>query len=158
MDALFLELHFSVTGGAYTAIGDLELYCWLRAVRLPGHVDAAKLVAVDRRGGQLGVRESDLEIGRLASFVSLLEDLGFPARRLRVEGAFDTSDFWQHVVLRVTLNDDTETVELSLCSSGFEGEDADGLRRVFRWILETADAGDRRRWRNLTGPARPRED
>lgn len=150
MDAVFLDLHLTVTGGAFSAVGELQLYCWLRAVRLPGHVCSAKLVAVDRREGGLGVRESDLETERLAPLVSLLADLGFPARRPRVEGAFDTSDFWQHVVLRVTLNDDAETVELSLCSSGFEGEDASALRKVFRWILETAGVSDRAVRNNLT--------
>lgn len=152
MKAIFLDLHLSVTGGAYTTVGELQLYCWLRAVRLPDHLDAAKLVVVTRRGGKLEVREPPLEIRQVASLLSVLEDLGFPPRRPRVEDVFDTSDSWQNVVLRVRLNDDVGTLELSLCSSGFEGEDAGVLRKVFRWILETSQSNHRDLWSNLVSP------
>ncbi len=81
----------------------------------------------------------------------LLVNLGFPARPLRVKGVFDTSDAWQHVVLRAILNDDSETLELGLYCSGFEGEDAGGLRGMFGRLLGVAGLLGHGDWHNLTG-------
>ena len=153
MEHFFLDLHLTVTGGSFSTVGELHLYCWLRAVQLPGTASAGNLVTVrpSAATGELEVSESAVEARRAAPLVSLLEDLRFPAQRPLVEDVFDTSDFWQHVIFRVTLNDDSDAVELALCSSGFEGEDAAGLRAVFRGVLEIAGVTDQRCWHNLAG-------
>ncbi len=152
MESHFLDLHLTVTGGTYGAAGKLQLFCWLNAIRLPGAAPQSTLVTVyPAPQGELAVKESVPSARDVASFLRLLVNLGFPARPLRVEGVFDTSDAWQHVVLRAILNDDSETLELGLCCSGFEGDDADGLRGTFGRLLGIAGLLGRGDWYNLTG-------
>lgn len=154
MDFLFLDLQLTVTGGAFSIVGDLRLFCWLRAVKQGVERPArGKTVALRPSAAASGftTREREIEPRQIESLAARLERLRFPRAKPRVEEVFDTSDFWEHVVLRVTLNDDTDTLELSLCSSGFDGEDAAALRDLFQLLLEIADVPDPGDWKNLTG-------
>ncbi len=152
MESHFLDLHLTVTGGVYGAPGKLQLFCWLNAVRLPGAPSHSTLVTVyPTPQGELAVTESTLSKRDVATLLRLLVNLGFPARPLKVKRVFDTSDVWQHVVLRAILNDDADTLELGLCCSGFEGQDADGLRGAFQRLLSIAGPLGHGDWYNLTG-------
>ncbi len=152
MESHFLDLHLTVTGGVYGGAGKLQLFCWLNAVRLPRSAPQSTLVTVyPSVQGELVVKELVPSARDVASFLRLLVKLGFPARPLRVKGVFDTSDAWQHVVLRAILNDDSETLELGLYSSGFEGDDADSLRGAFQRLLGIAELLRHGVWYNLTG-------
>ena len=138
MDKFLLDLHLAVTAGAYNAVGELRLFCWLKAIRVPRMLDRGNLVVVrpDNPDGGLAARETDLPTSEVVPLVEALAELGFPAAKPRIDECFDTSDVWEHAVLRAMLNDDSDTLVLSLCASGFEGRDAPALRRVFRRILE----------------------
>ena len=153
MDKLLLDLHLAVTGGAYNTVGELRLFCWIKAIRIPRMLDCGHLVVVHpgNPDGELTAREIPLPTAEVEPLVTALEELGFPARSPGIDEVFDNSDLWEHAVLRALLGDDSRTLELSLCSSGFKGRDAGGLRRVFRRILEVAGVADPDTWHNLTG-------
>lgn len=149
----YLDLLLTVTGGSFNVVGRLRLFCWLKAIRNPGFEPRGRRVVVQpsEPGGQLEPREQEFEPGRVEGLVKALQDLGFPERPLQVEPVFDTSDVWEHVVLRVTLNDATAEVNLGLLASGFDGEDAEGLREVFRRLLDVVGLRRQSGWYNLTG-------
>lgn len=154
MDFLFLDLQLTVSGGAYSTVGDLQLFCWLRAFREDTARPArGKMVALcsPASASALTTAERELEPPQIEALAARLERLRFPCAKPRVEEVFDTSDSWQHVVLRATLNDETDTLELSLCSSGFDGEDAAALRDFFRLLLEIAGVPGPDGRKNLTG-------
>lgn len=155
MDAFFLDLNLTVTAGTYDTVGGLRLFCWIKAVRLGAERPArGRLVALHSSAGRgLVPSERELMPRELKSLVAHLHELRFPEAKPRVEGVFDTSDVWEHVVLRVALNDDTDTLELSLCASGFEGEDAGALRAAFGALLAAAGVLEEGDWFNLTGTA-----
>ncbi len=157
MDKFLLDLHLAITGGAYNTVGELRLFCWIKAIRIPRMLDRGSLAVVHQGnpGGELAARETRLPTAAVEPLVSALEELGFPARSPRIDEVFDTSDVWEHAILRAMVNDDSGSVELSLCSSGFKGRDAGGLRRVFRRIFEVAGLGDLEGWHNLTGRRPP---
>ncbi len=153
MDKLLLDLHLAVTGGAYNTVGELRLFCWIKAIRIPRMLGRGSLVVLHPGNprGELTARETQLPTAEVEPLVSALTELGFPGQPPRIDEVFDTSDLWEHAVLRAMLGDDSETLELSLCSSGFKGQDATGLRRVFQRILEIAGVGEAAAWHNLTG-------
>ncbi len=157
MDRFLLDLHLAVTGGAYNTVGELRLFCWIKAIRVPRMLDQGSLVVVHPGdpGGGLAARETRLSTAQVEPLVAALTELEFPARAPRIDEVFDTSDVWEHAILRAALDDDSATAELSLCSSGFKGRDAGGLRRVFQRILEVAGVGDPGTWHNLTGQLPP---
>ena len=60
-------------------------------------------------------------------------------RPLQVSAAFDTSDSWESVDLLIGLNGQpAHRVGIAIRSSGFEGPDADLLRRVLHTVEERA--------------------
>jgi len=64
----------------------------------------------------------------------------------------DSSDGWAHVLLHVRRDKQQATLSLDLASSGFDGEDAQALRAVFRCLLEAAGLDEREPfWSDLTG-------
>lgn len=152
-EAFYLDVYLTVTGGAFNVVGALRLFGWLKAARGPGFEPRGHLVVVQPSGagGTLKAREKDIEAEQVDGLVKSLRHLGFPDRSPRVEETFDTSDVWEHVVFRVTLNDATAEVDLALLASGFEGEDAEALRDVFRNLLDAAGLRGHADWYNLTG-------
>jgi len=61
-----------------------------------------------------------------------LEALGMPARVPDLEPVFDTSSTWTNLVVWVKRDGQSRSFEIGLQSSGFEGPDADGFRRLLR--------------------------
>lgn len=155
MDFFFLELQLTVTAGVFYAVGGLRLFCWLKAIKMGAEAPLqAKLVAVRSSvsGSAFTSSERELSATEVGELIAHLRRLRFPECKPAVEGVFDTSDGWENAVLRATLNDDTGVVELAMCASGFDGEDAAALRAVFRRLLATAGVLGEDDWRNLTGP------
>ncbi len=153
LETFYLDLYLTVTSGSFDIVGQLQLFCWLKAFRAPGFEQRGHLVVVHPSApdGALLTREQDVEAGRAEALVRALQGLEFPDRSPRVEPVFDTSDIWEHVVLRLTLNDATASLDLGLFASGFDGEDAEGLREVFRRLLDAAGLREHADWRSLTG-------
>ena len=152
-DAYFFELSLIVTSGAFNFVGGPRLFCWLKAIQAPGFEERGRLAVFhpEKPGGVLVPEERSVDITAVEPLVTALRELGFPERAPQVEPVFDSSDGWEHVVLRVTMNDTTRTLDLMFYLSGLEGDDAERLTEVFRRLFDTIGLRGRGDWYNLTG-------
>jgi hypothetical protein len=80
------------------------------------------------------------------------ERAGLETRPPRVTGVNDTSDGFAWVHLYASHSRGAHTLDLSLLSSGYEGEDADALRAFLRLLLDAAGVRDDGARFDLAGP------
>jgi hypothetical protein len=90
------------------------------------------------RPGAWTVHEFEPSIPEAARLSARLRKLGFPERTPAVREKVDTADVWLRVVLSAALDGRESALALHLLPSGFEGEDAEAIREVFRQVLAVA--------------------
>jgi len=139
-----LDVFLALRVGYFGIFPEVELICWLRSVQLSGD-PTTKLLAVqptesfDQSKVQpraFEATESSIAAAEVQALGALLIELGFPERGPRVR---DTSEagsiWWAHLTFEVGVNGKSRRLELGLGPEGIAGQDADGLRRVFRILL-----------------------
>jgi hypothetical protein len=127
-----IELHLTLTAGAFGTLGRVVFVGWLSAINIPGFAQG-RVFSLHRTGQEEvpTTHEADVSVTEIESIVDLLGKVGFPGSIPRVYVVPDTSDGWQQLNFDVTLNNCAETLRLRLNSSGFEGEDATVFQRLF---------------------------
>jgi len=142
---MILELSLVQSSGLWFKPGMPILYCWFHAVHVQDTPDEVGRVLVVRRDQATGTwREftRPVTISQSREILSRLEDLGLPGRAPNVEGVPDTSDGWARVVFWVRTHDGARCMVIDMESSGFEGGDAEPLRRLYRRLFELAGFSD----------------
>jgi hypothetical protein len=140
-----LEMSLLQTAGPHYKVGWPFLYCWLKAVHLPGTpLNDARVSVLSRAHPTEPWHEftRELSLGESEALVGSLEKLGIPGRSLDIEGVVDTSDEWSHVFFRVKTDEQTFALEIDMQASGFKGKDAEGLRALFRQLFDRAGYRD----------------
>ncbi len=122
----------------------LRLSLYLSGLRLNDGVQA--------RGTRAGSQEFSMTAAQFEELGRTAKAAGFPDRLPVVEGKNDTSDRWAQVLLVVSIDGKSQTLDLSLLSSGFEGPDAPALRRFFSVLLSVAGIQDESVRFDLVGP------
>ena len=145
-EVTILEIDWTEAAGSPGSVGAPYLFGWLRAAYVrPGLISDGRVVVLaqkdqssgwDRYQGLVTLTDAD-------TLVSALALLGIPERAPRVESVTDASEAWRASSVRVVVADQVRTFTIETQSSGFRGEDAEGLRAVFRRILELCGCGDR---------------
>ena len=102
----------------------LKLSLYLSGLRLNDGVQA--------RGTRAGFPEFSATAAQFGELVRTAEAAGFPGRLPKVDGKNDTSDRWAQVLLYLSIDGKSQTLDLSLLSSGFEGPDAPALNQPCR--------------------------
>jgi hypothetical protein len=136
-----LEISLRQTGEPLGKVGWPFLYCWLKAVHLPGTaIDDARISVVTRSLPTEHWHEFTraLTLAESQALVESLKKLGIPGRTLDAHGVDDTSDRWSHLFFRVKDDQETFALEIGMQSSGFAGADAEGLRAFFRQLFDCA--------------------
>jgi len=113
------------------------LFYYFHALRLmDGDIQAkALLLHHSFKTNKWEKHSRDISQEEINQIVSLLSEIGIPGKELRVTGVFDTSDSWRKLLLNISLNEQTYSLNLDMLASGFEGEDADQLHRLLTKLL-----------------------
>jgi hypothetical protein len=88
----------------------------------------------DQYEGEVTLIEAD-------TLISALAVLGIPERAPRLQLVPDSTDRWGATSIRVAVAGQVQTFTIETQSSGFRGEDAEGLREIFRQILDLCGVG-----------------
>tara|TARA_R110002072_G_scaffold25443_7_gene85275 strand:+ start:10985 stop:11815 length:831 start_codon:yes stop_codon:yes gene_type:complete len=132
-----LELTIQESSGWLGRVGHQTMvgrFCMLHA---PGSTldDAVvAFVAKDAQTSHWSSHERSLTSEQALEVASLVDAIGMPARTPDVSGVFDTSDGWVNLLFRVKKDQLTNSFEIGMQSSGFEGADADALRNLLRTL------------------------
>jgi hypothetical protein len=135
VDPKSLSLSLAVAKGPIGSGGRLELA--LRLAGIPGK--PATGTVAEPSGGFREFALGDSEFKQLCRVVGELE---IATREPRVRAVVDTSDGWTEVLLHLAHEAGERTILLRLFVSGFEGEDAVRLHRLFSLLLASAGVRD----------------
>ena len=150
-----LEIPLVETIGPMLRVQLPHLVLWFNAFQAGGAGRRARVLVLDRPQ-MAGLWKAGVRPPRTAPWtehvscvfddkvdhvLQLLSELGIPSRELRVQGASDSSDTWTRLILYVQLNGQQYALDVDMLLSGFEGEDADQLRRLIRSLLALAGEG-----------------
>jgi hypothetical protein len=139
---IYVEAFLLETIGPLYMPGRLRLFCWFKAAHLPGtQIDGARVSVVacsDQAGGVWKEYSQDLVMEQSMAIIESLERLGIPGRALDAQGNFDTGDSWSNILFQVQREDETFTQSISMQCSGFDGNDAEELKSLFRQLFDLA--------------------
>jgi hypothetical protein len=141
-----LEVDWTEAIGAATSVGSPYLFGWLRAFYVqPGLIAEGQVVVVAREAQTAGWTEyrGAVTLPEADTLVSAFAVMGVPERVPRVESIPDSSDTLYTCSVRVVVDQRTQSFTVQAQSSGFGGDDADGLREVFQRILKLSGYGQR---------------
>ncbi|MBV8880952.1 MAG: hypothetical protein JO332_13360 [Planctomycetaceae bacterium] len=135
----FTSLTVSLThaSGPIGRVAAHNLSIFLSALRLEGVHASGSAALRGRPTTEFTSTPRQLEELCLAA-----EAAGFEDRLPAVEAVEDTSDHWAWVLLHVSDDRCSRTLELNLLSSGFRGPDAPALRLFFDVLLSMAGVTD----------------
>lgn len=142
---ILLEISLAETGGWVGKVGRPRLYCTLNAVHLPGtEIDDAmiSIVARDRSTDSWQEHTRRLTLEQSQAILASLDKLGITEKPLQVESVFDTSDLWSRLSFRGRDGDKSFALDIGMQSSGFDGNDAEGLRGLLRQLFDYAGYAD----------------
>ena len=140
-----LEMSFSETCGPFGKAGWPRLYCWLKSVHLPGSkIDDAMISVVARVRATVSWQEHSrrLTLEQTQAILESLDKLGIPEKAVQVEGVVDTSDGWSNICFQVKDGERNFALDIPMQSSGFDGNDAEELRQLFRQLFKCAGYPD----------------
>jgi hypothetical protein len=129
------------SSGLFGRVGSPNLFCWASAAHLPsGPLDNGRIVVLSRDSSTGDWREyaGALSIEQSLKIIELLNALGLPDRTPDVEGVVDTSDSWSHISFETRIERQHTNLEIMMHSSGFEGNDAARLNKLFLYLFNLA--------------------
>jgi len=143
-EVTIVEIDWTEAVGPQTSVGSPYLFGWLRACYMePGFIADGRVVVLARESQEADwtqyqgpVTQSEAE-----TLVSAFALLGIPERAPKVESVLDSSDRWFTSILRVAVYEQIQTFTIQTQSSGFKGDDADGLRSIFQRVLKLSGYG-----------------
>ena len=137
---LNLEISLVEAIGPLGALRMPHLVAWLHAARMGDSLSDARVTVLSRSqmDGAWNEQVSTVSWGAVDEILSLLSELGFPGAELRVAGKNVTSHRWTKLLFQVELNDQRYALNLDMLEHGFEGEDAEPLRRLLRRFVGLA--------------------
>jgi hypothetical protein len=138
---IVLELSLVESSGPWLEPGSPVLYCWFHAVHLPGTPhDEGKIsvLSMDRAARIWREYTRLVTIDQSREVLAGLETLGLPGRTPDVVGVVDSSDGWDRVVFCVRTEGGAHCMDIAMHSSGFDGNDAEALRELFRRLFALA--------------------
>jgi hypothetical protein len=139
-----VEIDWTETIGTVTSIGSPYLFGWLRAYYVqPGMIADGQVVVVARedQSDDWTQYQGPVSLPDADTFVSAFAVMGIPEQAPRVESVPDSSDTLFTGSVRVVVGQQMQTFTVQTQSSGFRGDDADGLRAVFQRILNLSNYG-----------------
>jgi hypothetical protein len=139
--ALAIELTLLETRGPFFKVGAPTLLCRFSAVHLGGNqINDGKVCVIVRDTIANHWREyaRDVTADQVQQVAGRLQGLHIPYRTPNVQGVIDTSDAWTHLLLYIRAEQRTLPLEIHMHSSGFDGEDAEPLRTLFRLLFALA--------------------
>jgi len=96
--------------------------------------------AVGDAGWNLVAKDFEATPEQVDQLGMLLKAFRFPEHAPHVDGIIDSSDSWYQTILRVALDSLQRTLDLNFQCSGYDGDDAEGLRALFRHLTTMAGA------------------
>ena len=132
-----LEISLIESSGPLRQVRAPRLFFWLHAIQAEeAFRDGQAMALLRSRDGSSWVERSvSVSQDEVRDIVQLLKDLAILDRELSVKGAFDSSDVWSKLSFSVALNDMDYTLDVNMAATGFEGEDAEPLRKMLRRLL-----------------------
>ena len=143
-EVTIVEIDWTEAVGAQGSVGSPYLFGWLRAAYVrPGLISDGRVFVLARKGQPASWDQFDgpVTLPDADTLVSALAVLGIPGREPGVEMVLDSSDTWFTSSVRIVVGDRTQAFTIQTQSSGFVGREADGLRAVFRRILDLSGYG-----------------
>lgn len=132
-----LELTIQASHGLLGRIGGPKMFGRFCMLHAPGSRLAGAAVSfVGRDEANGGWREYEQPVSSEAALAvaAQIDVLGMPARSPDVSQVFDTSDCWTNLLLQVKKDEQAVSFEVGMQCSGFEGPDADALRRLLHTL------------------------
>lgn len=143
-EVTIVEIDWTEAVGAQGSVGLPYLFGWLRAAYVqPGLISDGRVVVLAKKShtaswdqfhGPVTLPDAD-------TLVCALAVLGIPERGPGVEMILDSSDTWFTSSVRVVVGDQARSFTIQTQSSGFGGQEADGLRAIFQRILDLSGYG-----------------
>jgi hypothetical protein len=136
-----LELGLVESSGPWFKPGAPTLFCWFKAFHLPGTPhDQGKVsvLSLDQTARSWREFTRPVTLDQSREVLAALTALGLPGCPPDVKGVVDTSEGWSQVVFWVRMAGGVRCVDIDMHSSGFDGRDADALRRLFRRLFALA--------------------
>lgn len=143
-EVTIVEIDWTESVGAQGSVGSPYLFGWLRAAYVrPGLISDGRVVVLARESQSANWEQyqGHVSLPDADTLVSALAVLGIPERGPRVEMILDSSDTWVTSSVRIVVGDQTQAFTIQMQSSGFGGQEADGLRAVFQRILDLSGYG-----------------
>ncbi|MBV8858217.1 MAG: hypothetical protein JOZ02_14900 [Acidobacteria bacterium] len=143
-EVTIVEIDWTEAVGAQGSVGSPYLFGWLRAAYVqPGLISDGRVVVLARKNQSADWEQyqGPVTLPEADTLVSALAVLGIPERGPRVEMVLDSSDTWFTSSVRMVVGEQAQTFTIQTQSSGFGGQEADGLRAVFRRILDLSGYG-----------------
>lgn len=145
-EVTIVEIDWTESVGPHGSVGSPYLFVWLRAAYVrPGLISDGRVVvlAKESQSASWEQLQGPVSLPDADTLVSALALLGIPERGPRVEMVLDSSDTWFASSIRIVVGDQSQAFTIQTQSSGFKGQEADGLRAIFRRILDLSGYGHR---------------
>lgn len=143
-EVTIVEIDWTEAVGTQGSVGSPYLFGWLRAAYVqPGLISDGRVVVLAQKSQSANWEQyhGPVTLPDADTLVSALALLGIPERGPGVEMVLDSSDTWFTSSVRMVVGDQTQTFTIQTQSSGFGGQEADGLRAVFQRILDLSGYG-----------------
>jgi hypothetical protein len=155
MDRFALDLTLEVVEGSTHNLGDLTLWCRLRAntynpLQPRPQLDA--LVRTNEQWSPMTVHAPGIGNEQVWLLVGHLIVLRWPGRELDVSAVETSLAGAQELRLRAQLNGKDGELRLTLQYGGLQGPDAEDLRKLLRVLVNTAGLPSQERWISGTSP------
>ena len=149
MERFALDLALEVVEGSIHNLGDLTLWCQLRANTHNPLQPRPKLLALWRTSEHWSpptVSEPAIGNEQVADLINHLQALNWPGRELQVSAAETSLAGVQAVRFWVCFNGREGELRLALQYGGWSGADAEGLRNVLRALVALGGLPSQEQW------------
>jgi hypothetical protein len=145
MERLPLDLRLSVYAGTSASVGNLVLFCHLRAHPRNRRRSPPEVLVLCREAScpPAGISKFAVSDQDLARLERLLRAAGFPERVPRIVPNRSPLGEGQYVALEVRIHRQIVACDFLLEYAGFAGEDAQPIRAMLRLLAELAETAGR---------------
>ena len=149
MDQFALELSLEVVEGSTHNLGDLTLWCQLRANTYNPLQPRPQMVALWRtheNWSPPAVSEPEIRNEQVSYLIKHLQTLAWPGRELQLSAVEAPLAGVQAVRLWIRLDGREGELRLELQYGGLAGADAEGVRNVLRALVELGGLPSQEHW------------